>query len=158
PAAASLERVVRAYGLGNADEFNKELVNYRQLLEQRYPAESGMARLEGWFNHFEPFYVCMVLYVGRFLLVCLSCVTMRDAFASAAFWLAVLAVVVHTLALALRMYIQGRPPVTNLYSSAVFIGWGCVLLCIGVEWGFRRLGRELFGLSLAVGTLLLGFP
>ena len=26
------------------------------------------------------------------------------------------------------MYIQGRPPVTNLYSSAVFVGWGAVLL------------------------------
>ena len=32
------------------------------------------------------------------------------------------------MALVLRIYISGRPPVTNLYSSAVFIGWGCVLL------------------------------
>ena len=35
----------------------------------------------------------------------------------------VLTVCVHTWALGMRMYIQGRPPVTNLYSSAVFIGW-----------------------------------
>ena len=35
--------------------------------------------------------------------------------------------VVHTLALVARIYISGRPPVTNLYSSAVFIGWAGVL-------------------------------
>ena len=28
------------------------------------------------------------------------------------------------LGLAARMILQGRPPVTNLYSSAVFVGWG----------------------------------
>ena len=28
---------------------------------------------------------------------------------------------------------RGRPPVTNLYSSALFIGWGAVLLCFFTE-------------------------
>ena len=35
------------------------------------------------------------------------------------------------------MYISGRPPVTNLYSSAVFIGWGAVVLGIILEFVFR---------------------
>ena len=39
-----------------------------------------------------------------------------------------LAFAVHTLAIWSRIYISGRPPVTNLYSSAVFIGWGGVIL------------------------------
>src|SRR5207249_1985788 len=42
----------------------------------------------------------------------------------------------------------GRPPVTNLYSSAVFIGWGCVLLCLLVEYLFRN------GIGSAVAGLL----
>jgi ABC-type transport system involved in cytochrome c biogenesis permease subunit len=41
--------------------------------------------------------------------------------------------VVHTWALGARMYIQGRPPVTNLYSSAVFVGWLCVIMCLVLE-------------------------
>ena len=31
-----------------------------------------------------------------------------------------------TLGIATRMWLEGRPPVTNLYSSALFIGWGAV--------------------------------
>jgi len=34
----------------------------------------------------------------------------------------------HTGGLLARMLVHGRPPVTNLYSSAVFVGWTAVLL------------------------------
>src|SRR5262249_1206441 len=49
-----------------------------------------------------------------------------------------LTLVIHTWALGTRMYLMGRPPVTNLYSSAVFIGWIAVVLCLGVEAVFRN--------------------
>jgi hypothetical protein len=38
--------------------------------------------------------------------------------------LTVVALVLHTAGLVYRMVLEGRPPVTNLYSSAIFIGWG----------------------------------
>src|SRR5262245_18507453 len=41
------------------------------------------------------------------------------------------------MGIASRIYLQGRPPVTNLYSSAVFIGWVCVALGLLIEWFFR---------------------
>jgi ABC-type transport system involved in cytochrome c biogenesis permease subunit len=44
------------------------------------------------------------------------------------------------------MYIGGRPPVTTLYSSAVFIGWAAVILGLITE--------RLYGLSL--GNLVAG--
>ena len=47
------------------------------------------------------------------------------------------ALAVHTFALGSRIYISGRPPVTNLYSSAVFIGWGGVLLGLILEMVYR---------------------
>jgi len=34
------------------------------------------------------------------------------------------------------MYLSGRPPVTNLYSSAIFIGWGTVLIGVFLERTF----------------------
>ena len=36
-----------------------------------------------------------------------------------------------------RMWLQGRPPVTNLYSSAIFVGWGAVLIGLVLERIFR---------------------
>src|SRR5256885_12942300 len=35
------------------------------------------------------------------------------------------------------MYLQERPPVTNLYSSAIFIGWGAVIVSLILERIFR---------------------
>jgi ABC-type transport system involved in cytochrome c biogenesis permease subunit len=46
------------------------------------------------------------------------------------------------------MYIEGRPPVTNLYSSALFIGWGAVLLCFFTEKYLR------LGVASAMGSLV----
>ena len=47
--------------------------------------------------------------------------------------------ILHTFALASRIWLTGRPPVVNLYSSAVFIGWACVLAGLGLE-ALHRLG------------------
>ena len=35
------------------------------------------------------------------------------------------------------MYLEGRPPVTNLYSSAIFVGWGAVILGLILERFWR---------------------
>jgi ABC-type transport system involved in cytochrome c biogenesis permease subunit len=36
------------------------------------------------------------------------------------------------------MWLEARPPVTNLYSSALFVGWGAVGLCIVLEIFFKN--------------------
>jgi ABC-type transport system involved in cytochrome c biogenesis permease subunit len=58
-------------------------------------------------------------------------------FSKAAFYLILLTLVVHTFGLGARMYLQGRPPVTNLYSSAIFIGWGTVIIGLILERFFK---------------------
>ena len=54
-----------------------------------------------------------------------------------AFYLLLLALAIHTFGLVSRMYLQERPPVTNLYSSAIFIGWGAVIVALILERIFR---------------------
>ena len=39
----------------------------------------------------------------------------------------------HTAALLYRMWLHGRPPVTNLYSSGIFVAWGGVALGVILE-------------------------
>jgi ABC-type transport system involved in cytochrome c biogenesis permease subunit len=77
----------------------------------------------------------------------------------ATYWLLWFSLFVHTAALVGRIYISGRPPVTNLYSSAIFIGWGCVLLGLIFEWfydiGLGNLVAAVAGfMTLGVGHLL----
>jgi len=128
--------------------FNDELAHYRERLEQARPAEVRRARLEANFNHFAPFFQCTVLYVCVFLMVCFGWMTFTGPLNRAAFMLGALTLAVHTGALLTRMYLQGRPPVTNLYSSAVFIGWGAVGLGLGMETIFKN------GLANAVGSVI----
>src|SRR5262249_26468997 len=84
--------------------------------------------------HFAPFYQCTLLYVFVFLFACASWIGWSEPLRQSALWLCVLALVVQTGAIIARMVMQGRPPVTNLYSSAVFVGWACVVLGLILEW------------------------
>jgi cytochrome c-type biogenesis protein CcsB len=58
-----------------------------------------------------------------------------------------LAWVVHTCGVLFRMHLEGRPPVTNLYSSALFIGWGAVVLGLALEAIYR----------LGIGNIVASF-
>ena len=60
-----------------------------------------------------------------FVLTSLAWAVFTGPLNRAAFWLAAVTLVVHTTALIARMYLMDRPFVfiTNLYSTAIFIGW-----------------------------------
>jgi ABC-type transport system involved in cytochrome c biogenesis permease subunit len=54
-----------------------------------------------------------------------------------------------------RMWLEGRPPVTNLYSSALFIGWGSVGLCLILERLHRNAVASAAGGLIGFGTLVI---
>jgi len=96
------------------------------------------ARHEFNFNTFMPFYRALLIYLVAFVLGCCSWFTASDGLRRSAFYLVGLALVIHTCGLVYRMALEGRPPVTNLYSSAVFIGWGAAVLGLILERSYRN--------------------
>jgi len=72
-----------------------------------------------------------------------------------AFALIGLTFVIHTTGLIFRMVLEGRPPVTNLYSSAIFIGWGAVLLGMILEKFWRNAIGLVVASSLGFVTLII---
>jgi len=117
--------------------FARMAQDYADALERDHPEFSGRCAYELRFNQMEPFYLSMVLYVGAFLLACGSWLVWPRGMRKTAFLLLLLALVVHSFGMFSRMYLQGRPPVTNLYSSAIFVGWGAVVIGIILERLFR---------------------
>jgi ABC-type transport system involved in cytochrome c biogenesis permease subunit len=79
----------------------------------------------------------MALYVLAFLLACASWLGWSSVLRRSAFYALILALAIHTFGLVSRMYLQERPPVTNLYSSAIFIGWGAVIVALILERIFK---------------------
>jgi len=126
-----------AFRAGKFDAFAQTAADYAESLDRMHPDWSGRSAYELRFNRMEPFYQSMVLYVGAFLLACGSWLVCPKGMRKTAFLLLLLALAVHSFGMFTRMYLQGRPPVTNLYSSAIFVGWGAVVLGLVIERMFR---------------------
>ena len=102
-----------------------------------------------------PFYSSMSLYVGALLLAIFSWLKWPEILGRSSFYLILLAWLATTAGIATRMWIEGRPPVTNLYSSALFVGWGSVGLCLILETIFKNaIGSVAAGLT-GFATLLI---
>lgn len=156
PAAGAFTKLMRLGKEGDVGAFNEALASYRQEYLGRVSGdEVDNVRYEAFFNHFSPFYWCSYLYVMVIILAVLGWLVWREPLNNSALWLGVLTLLLHTFALLMRMYLQGRPPVTNLYSSAVFIGWGCVLVCLGMEAYFRNGICNIVGGGLGALTMMI---
>ena len=150
PNALALNGILVAYKKGDVEKFNKGVTDYRASLGQLMSKETTQADFEVWFNDFAPFYQCALLYVVVFVLTCLAWAVFTGPLHRAAFWLAVVALAVHTTALIARMYLMDRPFVfiTNLYSTAIFIGWVGAIAGLVFEW-INKDGIGLFVASVA---------
>jgi ABC-type transport system involved in cytochrome c biogenesis permease subunit len=125
------------YRANDRSLFNEHLDRMTNWFAKEQPNATKRTSFEFLFNHLEPFSQAMTLYVLAFLLACASWLGWSQALRRSAFYLLLLALAIHTFGLVSRMYLQERPPVTNLYSSAIFIGWGAVIVSLVLERIFR---------------------
>ena len=169
PATLSLSQLLGAYASGDAATFNQHLAEYRRNVSDyeqslagnlKQLATAGVARseilsqpkidFEVFFNQFSPFYYAAALYVVAFALGVFSWIGWSEPLRRASMWLLTFTFVVHTLALVARVYISGRPPITNLYSTAIFIGWAGV--------GMALLFEKIYRLGLGnIAASVIGF-
>lgn len=129
PAIHPMVAILYSYYHGDSGQFNTAVREYTRLLRGSGVPDLDSFRLgaEDMFVKISPVYRCSVLYLVSFLLCLCWSLFNRGFFIRAAQATVVAALIAHTAAIIARIYISGRPPVTNLYSSALFIGWGIVL-------------------------------
>jgi ABC-type transport system involved in cytochrome c biogenesis permease subunit len=126
-----------AYRAGDNAAFNQHVDLVANWFTKNLPRLINRAAFEFQFNRLQPFSKSMTLYVLAFLLACFSWLGWSRPLNRAAFYLLLVALAIHTFGLVSRMYLQERPPVTNLYSSAIFIGWGAVIVSLILERIYR---------------------
>jgi len=126
-----------AYRANDPSLFNQHVNLMANWFAKEQPKATQRASFEFLFNRVQPFSQSMALYVLGFLLACFSWLGWSRVLNRSAFYLLLLALAIHTFGLVSRMYLQERPPVTNLYSSAIFIGWGAVIVSLILERIFR---------------------
>jgi ABC-type transport system involved in cytochrome c biogenesis permease subunit len=151
PAVKFYAEMVTAYRSDQPADFNQAVAAYRVWLADRFTPQLRKADQEFFFSTMELFYKAMVIYVLALVLALFSwfggsgatathkapTFNVSDLLRRSAFYLIIMAWIIHTFGLVFRMYLEGRPPVTNLYSSAIFIGWGAVILGMVLEKIYR---------------------
>ena len=155
PAPAAFVKLGIAWRDDQPAAFNAAVHEYRALLEAQIPALLRKVDVESAFGAAQPFYTSSELYVVAFLLAVFSWLKWPETLGRAAFRVVVIAWLLATTGILVRMWLEGRPPVTNLYSSALFIGWGAVALCLVLETFYRNaIGSVAAGL-IGFSTLVI---
>lgn len=151
PILLSYAGLIDAYRLGDREAFEQAAKTIREHNQPYFSV--WKFNLELICNQLAIFYKLALLYLVCFLGVLGYWFFKKDAFYQGLIGALSFTFIVHTLALLLRMYLQGRPPVTNLYSSAVFVAWAAAGLCLG----FERFHKNGFMACVAamVGSLAL---
>jgi ABC-type transport system involved in cytochrome c biogenesis permease subunit len=154
-AATVYGRLISAYRANDVNGFNEGIWGYNDYLAKTIPQKVNRPKLEFLFNQGQPFLQAMVLYVIVLVFGLFSWLVWPKTLGKTAVILLVGAFLIHTLGLIVRMYLQGRPPVTNLYSSAIFVGWASVLLCIVLERFYKNGIGSVCGAVIGFVTLLI---
>jgi ABC-type transport system involved in cytochrome c biogenesis permease subunit len=156
PNALAYAGLAYAWRGQQAEQFNTILKLYTDQMRSRFAEPLVKSDAEVRFNQAAPFGVpSMSLYVLAFLLAVFSWLRWPEALSKAAFYLIALAWVATTAGIATRMWLEGRPPVTNLYSSALFVGWGSVLLCLFLEAFYKNGVGSVAGGMIGFCTLVI---
>jgi ABC-type transport system involved in cytochrome c biogenesis permease subunit len=147
--------LAQAWRTERPDQFNKIVELYRKGLEKRYGEMLRKTAVETRFNAADVFTTSFTLYAIAFLAGMLSWLFWPDSLGRAAFWLVAFAFLLTTAGIATRMWLEGRPPVTNLYSSALFVGWVAVALCLILEKFYRNAIGTVAASVVGFATLII---
>ncbi|HYG70394.1 MAG TPA: cytochrome c biogenesis protein CcsA, partial [Anaeromyxobacteraceae bacterium] len=138
PGLDAWARLGIGWASSDAGLFNQAVTELHDYALAARPEAMSHSDHEWTFNKAQPFYTGMVVYVLALLTVFVSWLWKPQVLRPAAFGLLVAGTLIHTAGLVSRVILQGRPPVTNLYSSAIFVGWGAVVLGVILEKMYKR--------------------
>lgn len=149
--------MLTAWGRQDVEQFNSTAGGYLAALNtETIPhLQTKLLGLETWFNRVDPFSQAQVIYLCVILLSFIGWLIWPKTLHRSGTWLLVLAFVIHTAALGMRMSISGRPPVTNLYSSAIFIGWAVVGASVFLEIILKNGIGNVLGAAVGAATLII---
>ena len=159
PAALAYAGLAHAWRNEKPEQFNKLIQLFRadpkHGLEARFAPQLKKAAVESRFNAAQPFYWATYVFVLAFLFGVFSWLGYVEPLRKSGFGLLTFGWLLMTAGILTRMWLEGRPPVTNLYSTAPFIGWAAIGLCLILEGFFKNSIGTVAGGTVGVATLII---
>src|SRR5947199_1902161 len=127
PFQTQLQTVANSYVQGDGFNFsrasNQLRENLRVLSPSIYPGDQKL-RLEYFHNHFEAFYRAILFYgISLVILIAAHLRKRGRALQNIGVAVAMLGLAFHAAGIAMRCMIAGRPPVTNMYESIIWVSF-----------------------------------
>lgn len=117
-----------------------------------YPTVSRLST-EIHYNHLNPFQWAWICYLLGAIFLVMLMVSGRS-WTNYAAWVFLLAGFgIHAYGIGLRVYLAGRPPVTNMYETVIWVPWGAMFFALILE-RFQKNKMLLLGAS-CIATLCL---
>ncbi len=111
-------------------EFRSALQSFitqaRAVAPDKY-ANQRAIELEEHLNHFHPFMWAWIAYLVGLLWLTVNMMSGRVWAQNLSLLFVACGFLLHLYGMALRMYLAGRPPVSNMYETVVWVSWGSVL-------------------------------
>jgi len=123
-----------------------------ELAPAVYPREKDLA-MEVHYNSLKPYRLAWVLYLIGFLALLSSFPLASRGFTALGFAFVLSAFLLTSYGMVLRILISGRPPVTNMYETIIFVSWGGVLFALVFELVYRV--RYFVTTAAALATIAL---
>jgi cytochrome c-type biogenesis protein CcsB len=138
-----------------------------EMHDEWNPSSEKALDAELFYNRMHPFQIAWIFYLLAALLWAISiwlsaagvtqiqstAVGLAKKFSFAALPATFIAMALHVFGMGLRCYIAGRPPVTNMYESIVWVSFG-VMLFATVLW-FIQKNSIIFAVSTALSAIML---
>lgn len=121
-----------------------------------YPSEQEL-KAEFLYNNVHPFRLAYIVYLLAAIVFVFSLkFAQRIALWRGALALTFLGWIIHVVGFAFRCYIAGRPPVSNMYESVIWVSLGCLTFGLIFELIYKRRYIGLAACSMATIGLIIG--
>ena len=147
------------YSIINSDEglMIESISNYKQVLSQMYNINIDVLDREVWYNKADLLYIVIFLYLIAFLSICISWLFKPNVFYNLGYASIFTGCVIHIYAIINRMIIMGRPPVSTLYESVIFVAFITVLFSMFIEFLRKNASGILIGSIIGSFLLFISF-
>jgi len=157
--AVALRNLVEAYVKKNASDWNSASIEVSRYLRQdlasgAYPKDSELS-LEIHYNESRPFRWSWVIYTVALISLSLGIFSRKKSLTTLGMGALGFGFLIHSYGFILRSLIAGRPPVTNMYESVVWVTWGTVLFSLIIWLAYKNLVIPTASLVFAIAGLVL---